>query len=1239
MEFFRNCLRWTYRFFWYSLVGLILSIAVVISILRVFPPDVEVYRERVEQLASTVIETSVRIGSMDARIAGFTPQVIFNDVILLDAKGEQEIVRFEKASLGIDLLRSILSKKLIPDSFTIHGVNLSIIRQQDGTFIIRGLDFAKVGQQLETTQELTKPASNELSRWLFERSELAIKDSSVVWIDEIQGKKTRHFQHVNFFIRNDEQRHQLTGTVQLPDELGRDVKVDIDFTGNILDPLKWQGRFYASGKGLQIVNWGMKPVHEDTSINAGVIDAELWGVWKDGHIETVTADVAGYDMDIRFHKDTFPFYVRLASGQFHWRREGGGWLLNIDDFRYHDSKRDWPASDISVRYQVASENTESVKIYSSFIRIGNIRRILLESRLMEKDIQETLAGLNPAGDLANLHFGYTKRKNQQAQYYLSTGFKDLTIEPWKKIPGFTSIDGQVQLNHETGQLQLENSVASVELPKLFRQPFEITKLDGKLRWWRYNEAWHIQSDNIYLSTTDIDSDLALALTIPDNDTSPYLDMQVRYVNGDARQAWRYYPVSIMDKELVDWLDNGIVDGHVTSGGFVFNGRFKDFPFRNGKGTMIAHLDTREVELNYQKGWPHINGIASDIHITGLGLEIYATSGKVYDSWINNTSVRIDQFREPVLKVRSDINGSTHDLIRYVVNTPIAVGGKKFYDKNVIKGKTTGKIQNNLPLAKRLKKTVANYYDGEFLIKDSSLSSWNDKLQISGIAGKLNFNPRGVFSNALTGKVFGEATSFKLFTSDVNGSWDIKLSMQGTVDAETVGKQFDAGFSGHLKGKTPWQGALSFGYKTEKKTVPGAFQFASSLKGVLIDLPAPLSKTGQESFDVRAEIMFPENDMLPVTFSYGDRMAGNLLFNTDENKPALLERGAVMFSGKEAVLPVEKQFVLRGSLTAFPLGEWQAFSEKQTKTPGTAFLDTLGVPVVFDMQELNIKTTEGDEQYPDTDPRETALINGQVDDFSIDDMPLGKVVIQTTRHPEGVKINTLKIQSAAMQVDIEGSWLYRNGRQRTNLLINARSNNLGAMLQRLGYAAMIKKGKARAVMQANWSDAPYHFKMAKLNGTLGIVIDDGEITNIEPGAGRMLGLFSVAELPRRLFLDFGELREGFEFKQIYGLFEIEDGNAWTKNLSIISSIAFIGITGRTGLAQQDFDQHISVVPNVTGSLPAISWILGGGQIGAVTLILDQLIGGEVNKSAATKYHVTGSWEKPVITKLPSTQTTE
>ena len=128
MEFFRNCLPWTYRFFWYSLVGLILSIAVVISILRVFPPDVEVYRERVEQLASTVIETSVRIGSMDARIAGFTPQVIFNDVILLDAKGEQEIVRFEKASLGIDLLRSILSKKLIPDSFTIHGVNLSIIR-------------------------------------------------------------------------------------------------------------------------------------------------------------------------------------------------------------------------------------------------------------------------------------------------------------------------------------------------------------------------------------------------------------------------------------------------------------------------------------------------------------------------------------------------------------------------------------------------------------------------------------------------------------------------------------------------------------------------------------------------------------------------------------------------------------------------------------------------------------------------------------------------------------------------------------------------------------------------------------------------------------------------------------------------------------------------------------------------------------------------------------------------------
>ncbi|WP_348240492.1 AsmA-like C-terminal region-containing protein, partial [Salmonella enterica] len=71
---------------------------------------------------------------------------------------------------------------------------------------------------------------------------------------------------------------------------------------------------------------------------------------------------------------------------------------------------------------------------------------------------------------------------------------------------------------------------------------------------------------------------------------------------------------------------------------------------------------------------------------------------------------------------------------------------------------------------------------------------------------------------------------------------------------------------------------------------------------------------------------------------------------------------------------------------------------------------------------------------------------------------------------------------------------------------------------------------------------------------------------------MLGLFSVAALPRRLALDFSDLTDkGLSFDTIHGDFELRDGNAYTNNLLLRGPAAEIGVAGRTGLSSQDFDQ--------------------------------------------------------------------
>jgi uncharacterized protein YhdP len=196
-----------------------------------------------------------------------------------------------------------------------------------------------------------------------------------------------------------------------------------------------------------------------------------------------------------------------------------------------------------------------------------------------------------------------------------------------------------------------------------------------------------------------------------------------------------------------------------------------------------------------------------------------------------------------------------------------------------------------------------------------------------------------------------------------------------------------------------------------------------------------------------------------------------------------------------------------------------------------------------------------------------------------------------------------------------------------------SSDLGAQLAQWGFAAIIKGGKVKdSQMQVRWADSPFGFGFAKLNGDMSAIIDDGNIVEVDPGAGRLFGLLSLSALPRRLFLDFADMQSGFSFDTVRGNFELKNGNATTNNLTVDSTLAKVVVDGRTGLAQKDYDLNVLVIPNISGTAPLPAWVVLGPQVGAVLLFFKQLFGQEFDKSVARAYHITGTWEKPTIKKV-------
>jgi uncharacterized protein YhdP len=149
------------------------------------------------------------------------------------------------------------------------------------------------------------------------------------------------------------------------------------------------------------------------------------------------------------------------------------------------------------------------------------------------------------------------------------------------------------------------------------------------------------------------------------------------------------------------------------------------------------------------------------------------------------------------------------------------------------------------------------------------------------------------------------------------------------------------------------------------------------------------------------------------------------------------------------------------------------------------------------------------------------------------------------------------------------------------------------------------------------------------------MDDGQLLNIQPGAGRVFGLMSVAALPRRLSLDFSDFfGKGLKFDSIRGDFELRAGDAFTNNLLLKGPAAEIGIIGRTGLGKRDYDQTAVVTGSVGNSLPVVGALAGGPVVGAAVLLFSQVFKEPLKGIARGYYKITGSWESPTVERVDS-----
>jgi len=331
------------------------------------------------------------------------------------------------------------------------------------------------------------------------------------------------------------------------------------------------------------------------------------------------------------------------------------------------------------------------------------------------------------------------------------------------------------------------------------------------------------------------------------------------------------------------------------------------------------------------------------------------------------------------------------------------------------------------------------------------------------------------------------------------------------------------------------------------------------------------------------------------------------------------------------MPPSSRIVVSGRLAGVRIPDWIAAWNDLVPVRTR---QSVPLPWQLDLDVLELLTFDegaGAKQAP-PEPDAFPRIEGTIRRFRYGDKAIGAVALRSQPVPRGLRIDWLDINGPSLQLHLAGTWKRTLlGGHRSRIELTVSSANLGQALAKLKAPRVVEDGVLHVNAQLQWPGALYLPDPARLDGRLQLKLTNGSFTSIDPGPARLLGLLNLSMIPRLLG---GENRKGFNFDDVDGRFELNKGDMRIAELTIRGPLARIEMQGDVQLADGRIDQQVTVIPNVGGSLPVATGLAFGLQVGALVALLDKLVGKDLNKAGAHKYRVTGTLEKPVVTRLDS-----
>jgi uncharacterized protein (TIGR02099 family) len=886
---------------------------------------------------------------------------------------------------------------------------------------------------------------------------------------------------------------------------------------------------------------------------------------------------------------------------------------------------------------------------------------------MPRPIHDWLEAHRPRGYVENAELQWENAE----KYRLAARFSEFGMLPDEKLPGFSGIDGRIVATGSGGEAQFSSNGMDLRIDKVFRNALHLDRFATNLVWERSSGGkLRLSIGETQLTNTDLDA-TAQGVVEMTPGQAPVLDIQAHLTRGDGNAVWRYLPRQVSDHAHA-WVKGAIVGGVSPDTRLVLKGPVDKFPFDKGGGEFQVTIQAKDARLAYAPGWPEIHAINGQVVFRGSGMFIEVQNAKCSGVDIGPVSASIPDLHsgdKEVLRVDGKARGATPAFLQFIRDSPVYDHTGRFTDRLKVQGQGALNLTLSLPLRDLADATVR----GDYRMHDNRVEPGEGLPELTHLDGTLLFSEDWVRGAGIATYVFGEPAQLSIH-SETGGR--LKVGLNGRVGAAGFKAWLPTGMDRYLSGSAAYEAEVSL--KAQQTMV----KIKSDLVGVESKLPAPMRKSADQNMPFSISTGEGQGGGTVYTVQYGQVLSGKMLTRPGEPTQALLYLGG----GSPAVLPRDSGLVVLGALRRLDLDAWDALdlglggsggagltlkqanvNIAELRASGREFHDTrikvtpvhrgwraeiqgrevIGEVIYGEAGGLPGKRFTGHFQrlaIPSLSPAEGPVqerpdtaelpriveINAQ--SFALGEREIGQLNTMLEAERTGLRTRNLVISNSDGRLQGSG-WVSASHRQETEFDINLESANAGKLLARLGINEGIKNGPANLDGKVKWLGRPEDFAIANLGGHLKLRMKGGRFTQLDPGAGRLLGILSLQALPRRVVLDFRDVfSEGFSFDSIEGDVHLERGVAYLPDLLIRGPSAIVHMKGRIDLANETQDLRVTIQPRLDDSLAVAGALLGGPAVGVGTLVATKLLQNPVGKAATFEYLIKGTWNEPEVTKL-------